>query len=123
MIASKGEPVWVPLGAAPAIEKKVELYGKSVRGKTDETTLHSVLRTLYDQVWAPIEEALPAGTKRVILSPDRELNFISFAILLSAADDFLIEKHSIGYVASGRDLRGARTLCHRVAGGLRQSGF
>jgi tetratricopeptide (TPR) repeat protein len=104
MIASKGEPVWVPLGAAPAIEKKVELYGKSVRGKTDETTLHSVLRTLYDQVWAPIEEALPAGTKRVILSPDGELNFISFAILLSAADDFLIEKHSIGYVASGRDL-------------------
>jgi tetratricopeptide (TPR) repeat protein len=104
VIASKGEPRWVPLGAAAGIEKKVELYGKSVRGETDETTLHSVLRTLHDQVWAPIEKALPEGTKTVILSPDGDLNFVSFATLLSAADEFLIEKYSIGYVASGRDL-------------------
>ena len=104
LIASKGEPRWIPLGAAPAMEKNVELYQKSVRGDTDETTLHSVLRTLDDQVWAPIENALPEGTKTVILSPDGDLNFISFATLLTAADEFLIEKYSIGYVASGRDL-------------------
>ena len=104
VIASKGEPRWVPLGAAAGIEKKVELYGKSVRGETDETTLHSVLRTLHDQVWAPIQKALPEGTKTVILSPDGDLNFISFATLLTVADEFLIEKYSIGYVASGRDL-------------------
>ena len=59
---------------------------------------------MHDQVWAPIEKALPEGTKTVILSPDGELNFISFATLLTAADEFLIEKYSIGYVASGRDL-------------------
>ena len=39
VIASKDEPRWISLGAASAIEKKVELYGKSVRGETDETTL------------------------------------------------------------------------------------
>ena len=83
VIASRDEPRWIPLGAAPAIEKNVELYRKSVRGDTDETTLRLVLRTLHDQVWAPIEKALPAGTKTVILSPDGELNFISFATLLS----------------------------------------
>ena len=104
MIASKDEPKWIPLGAASAIEKNVELYRKSVRGDTDETTLRLVLRTLHDQVWAPIENTLPAGTKTVILSPDGELNFISFATLLTDADEFLIEKYSIGYVASGRDL-------------------
>ena len=97
-------PGWIPLGAAAAIEKNVELYRKSVRGETDETTLHSVLRTLHDQVWAPIEKALPEGTKTVILSPDGELNFISFATLLTPIDEFLIEKYSIRYVASGRDL-------------------
>ena len=59
VIASKGEPIWIPLEAAPAIEKKVDLYGKSVRGNTDETTLHSVLRSLHDQVWAPIEKLCP----------------------------------------------------------------
>ena len=100
----KGEPRWIPLGAAAEIEKKVELYRKSVRGDTDETTLRLVLRTLHDEVWAPIERALPAGTKTIILSPDGELNFISFATLLNPIDQFLIEKYSIRYVASGRDL-------------------
>jgi CHAT domain-containing protein len=66
--------------------------------------LRSVVRALNDQVWEPIEKALPAGTKTVILSPDGKLNFVSFATLLSAKDEFLIEKYSIGYVASGRDL-------------------
>jgi tetratricopeptide (TPR) repeat protein len=105
MIASKGGPVWIPLGAADKIEESTELYRKSVRGNTDETTLHTVLRTLHDQVWTPIEKALPAGTRTIILSPDGELNFVSFGTLLtSGAEEFLIEKYSIRYVASGRDL-------------------
>ena len=104
VIASRDEPRWIPLGTAPAIEKNVKLYGESVRGNTDETTLRLVLRALHDQVWEPIEKALPAGTKTVILSPDGKLNFVSFATLLSTADEFLIERYSIGYVASGRDL-------------------
>ena len=62
------------------------------------------IRSLHDLLWAPIEKDLPAGTKTVILSPDGELNFVSFATLLSADDKFLIEKYSIRYVASGRDL-------------------
>ena len=104
LIASKGEPKWVPLGPAPAIEEEVELYRKSVGGNTDESTLHSALRSLHDLLWAPIEKDLPAGTKTDHLSPDGELNFVSFATLLSADDKFLIEKYSIRYVASGRDL-------------------
>ena len=104
VIASRDEAKWIPLSAAPAIEKNVELYRKSVRGDTDETTLRLALRTLHDQVWAPIEKALPAGTKTIILSPDGELNFISFATLLTPIDEFLIERYSIRYVASGRDL-------------------
>ena len=124
VIASKGEPRWIPLGAADAIEKNVELYRKSVRAEsiyyalprnveayreseratTDESTLHIVLRGLHDQVWVPIEKALPAGAKTIILCPDGALNFISFATLLTPNDEFLVEKYSIRYVASGRDL-------------------
>ena len=104
VIAPKGEPKWIPLGAAAAIEEKVKLYRKSVRRETDESTLHVVLRTLHDHVWVPIEKTLPVGGKVIILSPDGELNFISFATLLTRTDEFLIEKYSIRYVASGRDL-------------------
>ena len=103
-LPQEDEPKWIPLGAAAEIEKSIRLYRKSVRGETDESTLHLVLRTLHDQVWVPIEKTLPADGKTIILSPDGELNFISFATLLTASDEFLIEKYSIRYVASGRDL-------------------
>ena len=142
VIASRDEPKWIPLGAAAAIEKNVELYRKSVRDEssirraskrrslseirtsaTDESTLHVVLRSLHDQVWVPIEKALPAGGKTIILSPDGALNFISFATLLNAKDEFLIEKYSIRYVASGRDLLREAKHLPQSYGGLRQSRF
>jgi tetratricopeptide (TPR) repeat protein len=104
VIAPSGEPKWVPLGSAQEIEKDVQLYQKSVRGKTDEVTLSSVLKSINNQVWAPIEKALPAGTTTVIVSPDAELSFVSFATLLTSDDRFVGEKYSVRYVASGRDL-------------------
>jgi CHAT domain-containing protein/Flp pilus assembly protein TadD len=104
VIGASGEPIWVPLGNAVEIERNVGLYQKSVRGKTDEATLSSVLKALNNQVWAPIEKALPIGTATVIVSPDAELSFVSFATLLTADDRFVGEKYSVRYVASGRDL-------------------
>ena len=104
VIGAKDEPRWVPLGGAAEIEKNVALYQKSVRGKTDEATLSTVLKKLQDQLWAPIEKALPDGTATVIVSPDAELSFVSFATLLTPEDRFVGEKYSIRYVASGRDL-------------------
>jgi tetratricopeptide (TPR) repeat protein len=104
VIGTSGEPSWVPLGDAAEIEKNVGLYQKSVRGKTDEATLSSVLKALNNQVWAPIEKALPNDTKTIIISPDAELSFVSFATLLTPDDRFIGEKYSVRYVASGRDL-------------------
>src|SRR5439155_26092408 len=45
-----------------------------------------------------------AGITTVIVSPDAELSFVSFATLLTADDRFVGEKYSVRYVASGRDL-------------------
>jgi CHAT domain-containing protein len=104
LIPAKGEPKWVPLGSAVEIEKNITLYQKSARGKTDEETLRGVLRALHGKVWVPIEKALPEGTKQVVISPDGQLNFVSFATLLGADNKFLAEKYSVSYVASGRDL-------------------
>jgi tetratricopeptide (TPR) repeat protein len=104
VISPSSEPKWVPLGAAAEIEKDTKLYQKSVRGKTDEGTLENVLKALEERVWAPIEKVLPAETMTIIISPDGELSFVSFATLLSPDDRFLSEKYSISYVASGRDL-------------------
>ncbi|HYR21739.1 MAG TPA: tetratricopeptide repeat protein [Chthoniobacterales bacterium] len=104
VIGGNREPQWVPLGAVAEIEKNIRLYQKSVRGTTDEATLSGVLRALHDQLWMPIEKVLPNDTKIIIVSPDAELSFVSFATLLAPDDRFLGEKYSIRYVASGRDL-------------------
>jgi tetratricopeptide (TPR) repeat protein/tRNA A-37 threonylcarbamoyl transferase component Bud32 len=104
VIASGSEPKWIPLGAAAEIEKKILLYKKSVRGQTNEAALSAVLKKLDEEVWAPIVKECPAGIKTMVVSPDAELNFVSFATLLTPDDRFLGEEFSIRYVASGRDL-------------------
>jgi tetratricopeptide (TPR) repeat protein len=104
VIPSSGEPKWVPLGAASDIEKTIRLYQRSARGQTDQTTLGKTLHSLHTQVWQPIEVTLPAETKTIIISPDAELSFVSFATLVGPDDKFVAEKYSVRYVASGRDL-------------------
>jgi CHAT domain-containing protein len=59
---------------------------------------------LYAALWAPIEQALPTEIKRIIISPARQLNFISVATLLDKGRQFLAQRYTVQYVASGRDL-------------------
>jgi CHAT domain-containing protein len=84
----------------------VFLYQQAVRDKErkDEAKLSTALHQLYKQIWEPLEAQFPPDTKTVIISPDASLNFISFATLLTPRDQFLAEKYSVRYVASGRDL-------------------
>ena len=105
VLFSKGVPLWIPLGKADDIETLVQRYGTLVRGRSpEEGELSANLQALYASLWAPIEQALLAQTKRIIISPDGQLNFISFATLLDGEKRFAAEKYSFQYVASGRDL-------------------
>ena len=104
LIPAMGDPKWVQLGVASKIEKAVELYRRSVRQKRDDTPSKSVLQALEERVWAPIGNNLPAETQTIIISPDGDLSFVSFATLVGPDDKFVGEKYSVRYVASGRDL-------------------
>ena len=75
-----------------------------MRDTSDEAELLANLEKLYIELWAPVERSLPSGVKRVIISPDGQLNFVSFATLLDSNERFLAETYSVQYVASGRDL-------------------
>ena len=104
VLLSKGPPLWIPLGKANEIEGLVQRYRTLVRGSREEDELSANLQALYNALWAPIEQVLPAQTKRVIISPDGELNFVSFATLLNKDKQFLAEKYGLQFVASGRDI-------------------
>jgi len=51
-----------------------------------------------------LARALPSQVKRIIISPDGQVNFVSFARLLTKDKQFLAETYDVQYVASGRDL-------------------
>jgi len=104
VLISKGPPLWIPLGKTNEIEHLVRQYGTLVRGSPEEDELSANLQALYEALWAAIGQALPSQTKRIIISPDAELNFISFATLLTKDKHFLAEKYNVQYAASGRDL-------------------
>jgi CHAT domain-containing protein/Tfp pilus assembly protein PilF len=104
VLPAAGNPIWVPLGPAANLEQLVASYQKSARGETDAIKLEADLRKLHDQIWMPVERVLQPGIKRVIFSPDGQLNFVSFATLLTADGHFLAERYALQYVASGRDL-------------------
>ncbi|MCK5523159.1 MAG: CHAT domain-containing protein [Thiomargarita sp.] len=111
LIPKQGEPKWVFLGEAKTIEQQIVDYQRMMRcGKKcqqyEEETVIKILETLYQRIWMPIEKQLPKRTQSVILSPDGELNFVSFATLLTPQSEleFLVQKFDLYYVASGRDL-------------------
>ena len=104
VLFSKGAPLWISLSKATEIEHLVRRYGALVRGSPQEEELSANLQALYEALWAPIDQALPSQTKRIIISPDGQLNFISFATLLNKDNQFLAQRYSVQYVASGRDM-------------------
>ncbi len=104
VLFSKGAPLWIPLGKAKDVEQLVRRYGRLVRGSPEEEELSANLQALYEALWEPIGQVLPSQTKRTIISPDGELNFISFATLLTKDKQFLAQTYEVQYVASGRDL-------------------
>lgn len=97
-------PRWVPLGAAAEINAKVHLDQKYVRRRVHDTTLAEVLHALHQLLLQPVLNVLPPGIHRIIISPDDNLNFVSFATLLDDANRFVADNFETDYVASGRDL-------------------
>ena len=102
--ANPGEPVWVPLGLASAIDDNLQKYGDVMRqGSAGQEV---ILRTLAKQLIEPVQSRLPKGTRKLFLSPDAKLNFLSFGTLVTGNGKFLAEQFSLSYVTSGRDLLG-----------------
>lgn len=98
-------PRWVALGPAANLDEQMRRYGEAVRGRiADPLALEELLGGLYRTVWKPLEEALPKSVEQVFVSPDGELNLLSFATLLTPDDRFLAERHRITCLASGRDV-------------------
>ncbi len=104
IVTHDAPPRWVPLGLAAEIDTRVHLEQKYMRRHVHDATVGDVLRGLFASLCQPVIAALPSTIHRLIISPDGELNFVSFATLLDGDDRFLAADFQLNYVSSGRDL-------------------
>jgi CHAT domain-containing protein/tetratricopeptide (TPR) repeat protein len=102
LLAPQGQPKWVDLGEAVAINLAVDVWRKSLRNP-NRTDVKRIARAVDDKVMRPLRPLL-GNTRRLLIAPDGSLNLIPFAALVDEQNRYLIERYAISYLTSGRDL-------------------
>jgi CHAT domain-containing protein/Tfp pilus assembly protein PilF len=104
VLRREGPPRWVPLGEAePTLERAHALRQALQDPRLPPALLQRHARAAYDQLFAPIAPLLE-GVDMLLLAPEGPLNLIPFGALVDASDRYLIERFTLTYLTSGRDL-------------------
>ena len=101
-LARAGDPRWVELGEAAVIDRNGAALRQALRDP-QRIDVRRLSRRLDEQVMRPVR-ALLGQTRRLLISPDGALNLIPFAALVDEQNKYLVERYSINYLTSGRDL-------------------
>ena len=110
ILTADNQVALVDLGAAQKIDTKVKITLAAINqpdySRDPETYSHQAdveLTELYALIFQPLETVLSSRVQ-LIVSPDGELNNVPFAALRTQDGQYLVEKTTLSYVASGRDL-------------------
>jgi CHAT domain-containing protein len=113
IIRDRGEVRWAELGPAAEIDKAVEALRQALRDPL-RRDVRELARAADEKLMRPIR-ALVGDAGRLLVSPDGELNLIPFEALVDERANYLVERYSVTYLSSGRDL--LRMRAARRAGG------
>jgi CHAT domain-containing protein/Tfp pilus assembly protein PilF len=102
-VLARGQPIRrVELGQAEPIDQAVTGWRRSLQGGQATSPAAATLRRL---LWRPLEEALPSGTRTVILAPDAALTGLPWAALPgSKTGRLLVEEYALATVPDGQGL-------------------
>jgi CHAT domain-containing protein/Tfp pilus assembly protein PilF len=103
LMAPNNKLEFVRIDGAKAICQAIESLRNGITNG-DAACVKSETEILSEKLWRPIAQKIPEGTNRLLISPDGDLNFLSFAALLSEDGKFLAESYDISYVGNARDL-------------------
>ncbi len=110
ILTADNQVALVDLGEAQKIDTKVKITLAAINrpdySRDPETYSHQAdveLTELYALLFQPLEAVLSSRVQ-LIVSPDGELNNVPFAALRTQDGHYLVEKTTVSYVASGRDL-------------------
>ncbi|MBI4680806.1 MAG: tetratricopeptide repeat protein [Nitrospirae bacterium] len=97
------------IAEADDVEKHVKAYLQEMNkiktsGQTpDKAALDKSARAIYDIAIKPLEKFIE-GKKQLFIGPDGNLNLIPFEALVTPSNKYLMEDHTINYIAAGRDI-------------------
>ncbi len=102
VLARQGEARWMDLGEAESIDRAVGAWRQALRDP-DRTDVKRLARAVDAKVMQPVRTLL-GPSRQLLISPDGALNLIPFAALFDEGSSYLVERYTITYLTSGRDL-------------------
>jgi CHAT domain-containing protein len=102
VLAHKGQPRYADLGEAAVIDRAVDSLRQALRDPK-RADVSRLARAVDEKVMQPVRPLL-GEARKVLISPDGALNLIPFAALVDERNKHLVERYSITYLTSGRDL-------------------
>ena len=102
VVRNQGEVQWQDLGEARAIDEAVDRLRQALRD-AQRKDVRQLARAVDVQIMQPVR-ALAGDARHLLVSPDGELNLIPFEALVDEQGRFLVERYSITYLTTGRDL-------------------
>lgn len=102
VIPSQGELRWKDLGGAKDIDAAVEAFRQALRDPQRQD-VKQLARALDAKIMQPVR-ALTGRATHLLVSPDGQLDLIPFEALVDPQGRYLIEKFSVTYLTTGRDL-------------------
>jgi CHAT domain-containing protein len=102
IIPGQGDVRWKDLGAAKDIDAAVDAFRQSMRDPHRQNVKH-VARALDKEIMQPLRDLIGNAT-HLLVSPDGQLDLIPFEALVDEKGQYLIERFSVTYLTTGRDL-------------------
>jgi CHAT domain-containing protein len=114
VLRREGEIQWRDLGLPTEIDAALSAFREALRdpGRTD---VRRRARAADRKIIEPFR-ALAGNATQLLLAPDSNLNLIPFEALLDEHGRYLVERYSIGYLTTGRDLLGMQVARASRAG-------
>jgi CHAT domain-containing protein/Tfp pilus assembly protein PilF len=102
VLRGDGQVRWKDLGEAKPLNEAVELFRRALRDpkRRDAAELG---RALDEKLMQPLRPLLGEASQ-LLISPDGDLSLIPFEALVDENNHYLVERYSISYLGSGRDL-------------------
>ena len=102
ILQAQGEPLSIDLGESAGIDTLVDTWRRALRNPRD-STVRQRGRDAYRRLFGRMPAAV-AAAPHLFLAPDAALNLVPFGALVDASGRYLVDRQTISYLTSGRDL-------------------